>query len=319
MLQQTQVATVLPYYQRLLGRFPTVRALARAPLGEVLKVWEGLGYYARARNLHAAAGVVVRQYGGQLPRTAEALRRLPGVGRYTAAAIASIAFGSNDAVLDGNVIRVLSRLFAVGEQVDKVPAQKRLWALARRLVPPGRAGVSNQAMMDLGAMVCTPRAPQCQACPLEGVCRAHQAGRERDYPRRVGRRAIPHYDVAAAVVQRRGRILIDRRKAQGLLGGLWELPGGKVAPGETPAAAARREVAEELGIRIRVLGLLATVRHAYSHFRVTLHAFDCRYVSGRCRAIGCEAFRWVRPGELGRYAFPAVNLKLFAALGWRKG
>ncbi|MCJ7543534.1 MAG: NUDIX domain-containing protein, partial [Phycisphaerae bacterium] len=294
-------------------------ALARAPLGEVLKVWEGLGYYARARHLRAAAAAVVRQHRGRLPRTAEALRRLPGIGRYTAAAIASIAFGSDDAVLDGNVTRVLARLFAVGGQIGKAATQKRLWALAQRLVPLGRAGLFNQAMMDMGATVCTPRKPRCQACPLRRVCRAHQTGKQENYPRKARRRAVPHYDIAAAVVERGGRILIGRRQAEGLLGGLWELPGGKVAAGETPARAARREAAEELGIRVRVLGALATVRHAYSHFRVTLHAFRCRYVSGRPRAIGCEAFRWVRPRDLGEYAFPRANLKLFAAIGLRRG
>jgi A/G-specific adenine glycosylase len=249
-----------------------------------------------------------------LPSTAEALRRLPGVGRYTAAAIASIAFGADEAVLDGNVIRVLSRLFAVPGQVGRAATQKRLWTLAQTLVPPGRAGLFNQAMMDLGATVCTPRNPRCDVCPLEGVCRAHWMGKERDYPHKAPRRPVPHYDVAVAVVHRGGRILIGRRHARGLLGGLWELPGGKVRHGEPLAVAVRRETAEEMGIRVRVLGPVATVRHAYSHFRVTLHAFRCRYVSGRCRAIGCEAFRWVGPGELRRYAFPAANLRILAAL-----
>lgn len=322
MLQQTQVATVRPYYQRFLKRFPTVRALARAPMGEVLKAWEGLGYYARARNLRAAATTVVREHGGRLPPTAEALRRLPGIGRYTAAAVASIAFGSDDAVLDGNVTRVLSRLFAVGGKLGKAATQKRLWALAERLVSPGspgRVGLFNQAMMDLGATVCTPRRPRCEACPLRRLCRAHELGSEQDYPRRARRRAVPHYDVAVAVVERRGRILIGRRHARGLLGGLWELPGGKVRANESLAQAVRREVREEMGIRVRVLEPLATIRHAYSHFRVTLHAFRCRYVSGQPRAIGCEAFRWVHPKDLGDYPFPAANLKLFAASGLREG
>ena len=319
MLQQTQVATVRPYYQRFLNRFPSVGALARAPLQDVLKSWEGLGYYARARNLHAAAATVVRKHGGHLPRTAEALRQLPGIGRYTAAAIASIAFGADDAVLDGNVIRGLTRLFAIGGLTGKAATQKRLWTLADQLVPPGKAGLFNQAMMDLGATVCTPRSPQCQVCPLRTVCHAHRMGKEPDYPRKARRPPVPHYDIVVAVVERRMHILIGRRRAKGLLGGLWELPGGKVAAGETLAQAARREVAEELGIRIRVLEPLAIVRHAYSHFRITLHAFRCQYVSGRCRAIGCEAFRWVRATELGDYPFPAANLKLFAAIGLRPG
>jgi A/G-specific adenine glycosylase len=209
-------------------------------------------------------------------------------------------------------------VFAVGGQVSSTATKNRLWALADRLVPRGGAGLFNQAMMDVGATVCTPRRPQCDACPLRRSCRAHVMGREDDYPRSARRRPVPHYDIAVAVVERGGRILIAQRRAEGLLGGLWELPGGKVRANETLAAGVRREVAEELGIRVRVLDEMATVRHAYSHFRITMHAFRCRYVSGRARAIGCEAFRWIHPRDLDDYAFPAANLKLFSAIGLGK-
>jgi A/G-specific adenine glycosylase len=316
MLQQTQVTTVKAYYRRFLDRFPTVRALARAPLEEVLKVWQGLGYYGRARNLHTAAATVVREFGGQLPQSVEALRRLPGVGRYIAAAVASIAFGADEAVLDGNVTRVLARLFAIGGDVAKAATQKRLWALAERLVPPGKAGRFNQAMMDLGATVCMPRRPQCGRCPLRTLCRAHQMGKEESFPHKAPRQAVPHYDMGVAVVQRGRKILIDRRPNKGLLGGLWELPAGRSAAGESPAQAARRGAAEQLGIRIRVLEKrpIGIIRHAYSHFRVTLHVFRCRYLSGQCRAIGCEAFRWVRLSELKNYPFSTAHLKIISAL-----
>jgi A/G-specific adenine glycosylase len=314
MLQQTQVATVKSYYRRFLQRFPTIRALARASLGEVLKVWQGLGYYSRARNMHAAAAAVVREFGGRLPRTVQELRRLPGVGRYTAAAVASIAFGADEAVLDGNVIRVLARGFAIRGDVGKAATQRRLWALASGLVPPGRAGLFNQAMMDLGATVCTPRHPQCGLCPLRTLCRAHRLGKETDFPRKAPRRPVPHVDVGVAVVWRGGRVLIDQRKTKGLLGGLWEFPNDKAVAGETPARAARRASAEQLGIRIGVLGPLTTIHHAYSHFRLTLHVFRCRYVSGRCKAIGCEAFRWVRLAELDDYPFSVAHLKIFTSL-----
>jgi A/G-specific adenine glycosylase len=314
MLQQTQVATVRSYYRRFLKRFPTIGALARAPLEAVLKVWQGLGYYGRARNMHAAAAVVSQQFGGRLPRTAAELRRLPGVGRYTAAAVASIAFGADEAVLDGNVIRVLARGFAVRGDVGKSATQRRLWALASALVPPGRAGLFNQAMMDLGATVCTPRRPQCGSCPLRTICRAHRMGKEEDFPRKAPRRPVPHVDMGTAVTWRGGRVLIARRKARGLLGGLWEFPGGTVAAGQTPGRAARRAMAEQLGIRIRLTEPLATIHHAYSHFRLTLHVFGGRYVAGRCRAIGCEAFRWVRPAELDDYPFSVAHLKILTAL-----
>jgi A/G-specific adenine glycosylase len=315
MLQQTQVATVRDYFARFMRRFPNVRSLARAPRDEVLKAWEGLGYYARARNLHNAAIAVVRQHAGRLPRSVEALRRLPGIGPYTAGAVASIAFGLDEPVLDGNVTRVLSRLFCVRGGPWQPRVRRRLWRLARRLIPPGRAGVFNQALMDLGATVCVPRRPRCEACPVEPLCLARARGEEGRLPRRRKRGRLPHHTIVAGVIRRRGRILIDRRPADGLLGGLWELPGGKVEAGETLAAALRREVREEVGLSVRVGRPVATVKHAYTHFRITLHAFECVAAAGRARAIACEEVRWVRPGELRRFAFPRANQKILAALG----
>jgi len=314
MLQQTQVATVEAYWRRFLRRFPTVRALARARLDAVLKAWEGLGYYGRARNLHAAARQVVAERGGRLPTTAADLAKLPGIGRYTAGAITSIAFGADEAVLDGNVTRVLCRTFAVAADPKTAPTREKLWSLARNLIRAGRAGAVNQAAMDLGATVCLPRGPKCDACPLRRACRAHGSGRQETYPRKSPRKAVPHYDVVAGVVRRRGRILIGRRRPEGLLGGLWEFPGGKVEPGEMHADALAREVREETGVVVRVGRPIATVRHAYSHFRITLRAFACQAVAGRARPIGCDAVKWVRPADLTRYAFPAANAKVLAAL-----
>lgn len=314
MLQQTRVETARRYYGRFLRAFPSVRALAAAPLADVLKAWEGMGYYARARNLHAAAGRLVAERGGRLPETAAELRRLPGIGQYTAAAIASIAFGQDEAVLDGNVERVLCRVFALREDPKTARARRRLTALARSLIRPGRAGDINQALMDLGATVCVPRQPRCEACCLADHCRARAGGIQHLLPRRRPRKALPHHDIAAGVVWKGSRVLIDRRPPGGLLGGLWEFPGGKREPGETLPQAVVREVREETGIVVRPVRCLLTVRHAYSHFRITLHAFECRYVSGRCRAIGCDAVKWVRPAELDRYAFPKANHKIIAAL-----
>jgi A/G-specific adenine glycosylase len=228
MLQQTQVNTVVPYYERFLGRFPTVKALAAAPLEDVLKLWEGLGYYSRARNLHAAARQVVAQHGGQIPDSFEALLALPGVGRYTAGAVASIAFGQNVPAVDGNVRRVLARAFAVREDVSRSSTQRELEALAQRLLPPEQAGVFNEALMELGATVCTPRAPDCDRCPLRDLCRAHAAGEQASLPVKRPRKRTPHYDVAAAVtVGQDGRVLVAQRNADDMLGGLWEFPGGK--------------------------------------------------------------------------------------------
>jgi A/G-specific adenine glycosylase len=307
LLQQTRVAAVEPYYLRFLRRFPDVGALARARLGSVLKLWEGLGYYSRARNLHAAAKIILRDFGGRLPETAKELQTLPGVGRYTAGAIASIAFARDEPVLDGNVERVLCRAFRI-HQPPKAPAtRKELWSLAEMLPPPGQAGDFNQALMELGALVCLPRTPRCDACPLRGRCGARRAGEESRLPVRKKKKALPHHTIVAAVIRKGGRILIDRRKPDGLLGGLWEFPGGKARRDETLPAALRREVREEVDIGIRVGREIAVVRHAYSHFRITMHVFDCRWRSGQAKAIGCADVKWVFPSQLRRFAFPRAN------------
>lgn len=307
MLQQTRVAAAIPYYRRWLERFPDVAALARADLDEVLKLWEGLGYYSRARNLHKAARQVVGEHAGRLPDSVDALRTLPGIGRYTAGAIASIAFGLDEPVLDGNVVRVLSRVFRVEGDPRRPAVREEIWSLARGLIPTGLAGELNQAMMDLGATICRPRKPLCTTCPLHELCAARQAGIQHELPRKAPRQTTPHHTIAAAVVRKRGRVLIDRRREDGLLGGLWEFPGGKQQEDETLEQTAAREVHEEVGVRIEVGEEIAVVNHAYSHFRITLHAFEAEWVSGRARAIHCDAVRWVWPSQLRRYAFPKAN------------
>ncbi len=314
MLQQTRRQTVAAYYRRFLARFPTVGDLARADVGQVLKVWEGLGYYARARHLHAAARRVVAEHGGQLPSDAAALRALPGIGDYTAGAILSLAFGADVPALDGNAYRVLCRLFAVEDDPRRAGTRRRLWALAEGLLPRGQAGPFNVALMDLGATVCVPRAPRCHLCPVAAFCAARRRGLEGELPVRPPRRELPHYDVTAGVIWRDGRVLIAQRPAEGMLGGLWEFPGGKCEDGETLPDCLRREIREELGIEIAVGAPLTVVRHAYSHFRITLHAFTCRHLSGEPRALGCAAWRWVRPDELHDFAFPVTDQRIIAVL-----
>ena len=232
MLQQTQVATVIPYFRRFTEHFPTVEALAAAPLDDVLKLWEGLGYYARARNLHRAARQVVAEFDGYLPDTVEELSKLPGIGRYTAGAIASIAFGRDAPVVDGNVKRVLCRVYAIRGDARQPAIQKKLWSLAAANLPKGKAGRWNEAMMELGATVCLPRSPRCDKCPLAGVCRARALGIQEKLPTKAAKKRLPHYDVTAAVIRKRGRVLIAQRPVGGMLGGLWEFPGGKRERGE---------------------------------------------------------------------------------------
>ena len=318
MLQQTRVPTVLPYYERFLVRFPTVASLARGRLDTVLKLWEGLGYYSRARNLHRAAKEVVERFGGQLPRTAAELLTLPGIGRYTAGAIASNAFDERVPIVDGNIERVLCRVFHIHGDPKNGAIQKRLWSIADDLVPVRKPGMFNQALMEVGAEVCTPRNPQCEDCPLARVCQARRRNEHLSLPHRSPRKPLPSRTVAVGVIYRDGRILIDKRRPEGLLGGLWEFPGGKKEPGETLEAALLREVREELAITIRVDRPLAVVDHTYSHFRVRIHAFECTWISGEPRCITCAEFKWVRLHNLGRYAFPAANRRIIEILRSQK-
>ena len=309
MLQQTQVDTVIPYFRRFIARFSTVKALAGAPLDDVLKLWEGLGYYARARNLHRAAQKISRELGGRFPRTVDNLMQLPGVGRYTAGAIASFAFAVDTPALDGNVTRVLCRLFAIERDPRESRTRQELWTLAGALLPKGRAGNFNEALMELGATICAPRAPKCSVCPVASLCRARRRGIQDRLPVRRAKKRTPHYDVTAAVIRKNGRLLIAQRPHAGMLGGLWEFPGGKREPGESLEGCLQREIREELGLEIAVGDLLTRVKHAYTHFRITLHAFECRPVSGRLQPLGVADFKWVRMGELDRYAFAVTDRK----------
>ncbi len=314
MLIQTQVETVIPYYERFLRRFPDVNALAEAELDPVLKAWEGLGYYARARNLHRAARIVVDQHAGQLPSDEESLRALPGIGPYSAAALLSIAFDQPSLAVDGNLRRVLSRVYD-----ERRPTPARLRELGTPWLDRDRPGDLNQALMDLGSTLCTPRSPRCPSCPLASVCLARARGTVEARPGRRPARRRPHHDIAVGVIWRGDEILIAKRQPEGLLGGLWEFPGGKPEPGESLEAAVVREVKEELGVEVAAGSKIASVDHAYSHFEITLHAFHCRYRSGTPRALGCQEYAWVKPGELDRYAFPAANRRVLARLSSEAG
>lgn len=314
MLQQTQVQTVIPYYETFIDAFPDISALAAAPLSAVLKTWEGLGYYARARNLHKAAQLIVAEHGGNFPSDLSRVRKLPGVGPYTAAAILSIAFNQDHTVLDGNVNRVLCRVFRIDEAPKSKKGKKTLQELSESLLAQGQAGTFNQAIMELGAIICTPVNPKCDQCPLVVLCSAKKLGEQHLFPIRVPRKARPHFLVAAAVIWKNGQVLIARRPENGLLGGLWEFPGGKVEANETIEEAAIREVKEEVGISVRVDELLAVVEHQYTHFSITLHAFTCRYLAGEPQALGCTEWRWIKVEELDKYAFPRANGKIIEAI-----
>jgi A/G-specific adenine glycosylase len=313
MLQQTRVKTVIPYYYRWLAEFPSITSLAAAPQQEVLKVWQGLGYYARARNLHRAAQLIVCQWDGQFPQQLEQVLALPGIGRTTAGGILSAAFNQPTPILDGNVKRILVRLMAIW-----VPAKEvipKLWQASAMILDPEYPREFNQAFMDLGATVCTPKQPDCDRCPWITYCQAHHLHLQTTLPMTEPRASLPHKQIGVAVIWNdHNQILIDKRPQKGLLGGLWEFPGGKVEPQESIAECIQREIQEELGISIDVGDHLITVNHAYTHFKVTLIVHHCRYLQGEPQAIECDEIRWVTLGELDQYPFPKANQEIIAAL-----
>jgi A/G-specific adenine glycosylase len=320
MLQQTQVETVKGYYTRFLSTYPTIAALAAAPLNDVLKLWEGLGYYSRARNLHRAAQMVVRDWHGYFPSSVEDLQKLPGVGRYTAGAIASIAFGQAAPVLDGNVIRVFARLTDLQDDVTQPSVQKALWTLAETWLSTERPGDYNQALMELGRTVCKPRSPLCGQCPIHAHCLAAQRGTRAQRPVKKAKAPTPHYQVSAGIIRdHQRRILIAQRPLDGLLGGLWEFPGGKCEEGEALEACLQRELREELAIEVDVHDKFVVVQHAFTHFRITLHAFNCQYLRGEPQKLGVLDWAWVTEEDFDRYSFGKADREVINAMRARKG
>ena len=313
MLQQTQVKTVIPYYERWLEAFPTVEALAAADQQSVLKLWEGLGYYARARNLHKAAQQVVSEFEGVFPKDLEGAIALKGIGRTTAGGILSAAFNLPTPILDGNVKRVLARLVAFPFVPNKALAP--LWTISEQVIDPQQPRDFNQAIMDLGATLCTRHSPACLLCPWQAHCAAYNQNAVTDFPMTESRKPVPHKQIGVAVItDAQGKILIDRRKQEGLLGGLWEFPGGKIEPGEKVEECVKREIIEELGMEIEVGSRLITIDHAYTHFKVTLNVFNCTHISGEPQAIECDEVKWVTLDEIDEYPFPKANGQIIEAM-----
>ena len=316
MLQQTRVETVIPYWERFLDRFPDVGALAGAELDDVYAVWTGLGYYSRARNLKRAAESVVRDHDGALPSEAEALETLPGIGRYTAGAIASIAFDREAPLVDGNVIRVFARLFGIREDSTARPVVEWIWAIAEALVRGPRPGDLNQALMELGATLCTPRGPRCLACPLRRRCNAHAAGDAESLPIKPRKKKATRVRAVAACIERRGRLLVAKRPETGLMAGLWELPGGEIAPGDEAKERLPEVVARRMGLELLEAHYVGQVEHLFTHRRLALEVFRCRVAPGaRVRRDGYPAHRWVAPNAALELAHAGPTRKAMALLG----
>jgi A/G-specific adenine glycosylase len=316
MLQQTRVEAVIPYYEKWMRLFPTIRALADASEQDVLNAWEGLGYYSRARNLHNAARIVAEQYRGELPRDLDELGSLPGIGRYTLGAIASIAFGMDVPALDGNIKRVYSRIFDLSEPVDTPQGEKLLWELAEKQLPKGQAGDYNQALMDLGATICIPKNPRCLICPLMKICQARQNGTQNLRPVKSPKKAVPHHTHAAGVMLRDGSVLLARRPSEGLLGGMWEFPNGRVSGDPLEGLAQALKTGYSLRLRVKrrnVRDPLAVVQHGYTHFTVSEYVYRCELAS----EPQAENFRWVLLEDLDEYPMGKIDRQIANIL--RKG
>ena len=324
MLQQTRVDTVIPYFRRWMEAFPDIPTLAAADRSDVLRVWEGLGYYSRARNLHDAAKWLVEHERGRFPADPDKVGALKGVGPYTKAAICSIAFGHDLAAVDGNVIRVLARWFHLEDDTRRPATVARIRELAQSILPSGHAGDFNQALMELGATVCTPRNPDCPACPVSTFCMARRLASADRLPYKSPARNVPHHRISVGIILSRDdapsagwsapRVLVTRRPEDKMLGGLWEFPGGKAEPDEAPISALRRELLEELGVQVEPLSSVPyhTLRHAYSHFRITLHAWLCEIPDGQPAPApnASDELRWVGIDELRDLPFPKANRTL---------
>ena len=315
MLQQTRVDTVIPYYVLFMERFPVVQTLAEASLEEVLKAWENLGYYSRARHLHRASKKVVEVFSEKIPETRSELLSLPGIGPYTAAAILSFAFEKNVAAMDANVVRILCRIIAVLEPPQQAHTRKQLSHMAGNLVPEGDSSSYNQGLMDLGATICTPRRPSCKTCPLNDLCEAYGRGLQEQLPVTVKGPPIPHREMTAGILTDNvGRVLVVRRPEEGFLGGLWKFPGGEKGRNETLTKALVNRILEETGLEVEVKKKVTSVRHAYTHFRITLHAFRCSLDVSQIQEFDNPSIQWAPFSRLKDYPISKADRMIIEAL-----
>ena len=308
MLQQTQVKTVIPYYNNWMKKLPNVDSLANSHIDDVLKLWEGLGYYSRAHNLYYSAKEIIKKHNGVFPNSYNQLIRLRGIGDYTASAILSIAFKKKNPVFDGNIRRIFSRLFTL-----KKDSQIIIKAKTEMLKYMDDCNPSdiNQAMMDFGRLICSPKKPQCGICILNQVCKAHITNNVSSYPELKKRSIKPVYNVAVGFIIKNNKILISKRKKNKLLGGLWELPGGKKKKREPLLNCLKREVLEELDIKIDISQKIGNIKHKYSHFDVNLTGYTCYYNQGTPKPLNSDGIKWIQFNEIKNFAFPKSTLKLF--------
>lgn len=324
MLQQTQMERGVSYFNRWMQRFPDIASVAQAPEEDILRLWEGLGYYSRARNLHKAARIIIDEHNGVFPSDPASIRALPGIGPYTAGAIASIAFGADTACIDANVERVLARVFDIDTPLKQEPAASRVRQLAELLLPKGKARAHNQAMMELGALVCRKKA-NCSACPLQGLCESCHLGISHERPVPGKRASITPLWVVTGILHCQGKYFMQKRIDTGVWGNLWEFPGGRIEAGESPEQAIVREFMEETGLSVRVAGDLGIIRHGYTTYRITLHCFALTLADEMPKTAeslpptppvltAASQYRWLQPCEMTQLAMPAAHRKLADAV-----
>ena len=316
MLQQTQMDRVVVYFNRWLDRFPDLASLAEAREQDVLRLWEGLGYYSRAKNLLKTAGLLCHRHGGALPEDHAALLLLPGIGRYTAGAIMSLAFNRSHPIVDANVERLFARLFNLAAPVKEKHTHGFIWQKAAELIPGGKARFFNQALMELGALVCLPRSPRCDACPVRAHCEAFAQGVVGERPVAGKTREIIPITMVSGVLHHQGKIYLQKRLPDDVWPNLWEFPGGRIEEGETPEQALVREYREETGFAIHGLEKIAIIQHSFTRYRVTLHCYHCHLRGNKTEPTlhAAQEYRWAGPDELENFAFPAPHRRLIHRL-----
>ena len=308
MLQQTQVKTAKPYYVNWMKKFPTIQDVAMSDIDNILKTWEGLGYYKRAHNIHESSKIILRKFNGKLPDSYDDLMILKGVGDYTASAILSIAFNKPYPVFDGNINRVISRLYKLKDSKMILKKSKEKIKDCMQIINPGDI---NQSFMDLGREICTSQNPKCESCPINFICKAYNANETNIYPVKSPQIKKPIYDVAVGLIWQNNKILISKRTKDKLLGGLWELPGGKKYKKENLKECLKRELLEELDIKVEINKKIGKIKHLYSHFGINMTGYICNYKKGTAKALASEKIQWINFQDIPNFAFPRSTIKLF--------
>lgn len=312
MLQQTQAKTVVPYFNNWMAKMPDIESVAHQDLEYILKQWEGLGYYARARNFYLSCKIIQKKFSGVLPNKYDELISLPGIGPYVASAILSISYKVCVAAIDVNATRVFSRLLEKDFSINKHKCY--LNSKIKDCIPTQRPGDFNQAIMDLGRFICKAGSPLCSMCPIQKCCLAHLNNTIPNFPQKTNSKTKPNYNIAVGIIQKNDKILITKRKERGLLGGLWEFPGGKIINGETSKECIVREIKEEIGIIVLPTKFVSQIKHQYSHFSIVIDAYFCNFISGQPTPIECDDIKWINKKEVSRFPFPKANHKLFKFL-----